>query len=134
MKDRPLYRELASLVVARLNCLKSNNTAWRDRHEDRAGKYVLAHMPAGGGFDNGTQLDFDCSHGGRLLFTTAFHHMDEGGGYDGWTEHNVTVTPSFDGFDLTVSGRNRNDIKDYIGESFHHALSTLIDIGTDPDA
>jgi hypothetical protein len=49
--------------------------------------------------------------------------MDDGGGYDGWTEHTITVTPSFRGFDLTISGRDRNDIKDYLHQTFDHVLS-----------
>jgi hypothetical protein len=49
--------------------------------------------------------------------------MNDSGYYDGWTEHVVTVTPSFiGGFNIRVSGRNRNDIKGYIAESFHHIL------------
>lgn len=122
-----LYARLASLVAARLNCITSGNTDWRDRHEDEAGKLVLNHMPSGSGFDNGTKIDFDASTGEKLVFHTAFHHMNEGGYYDGWTEHVVTVTPSFlGGFSLKISGRDRNDIKDYISESFSLALNAEI--------
>jgi hypothetical protein len=48
--------------------------------------------------------------------------MNDTGYYDGWTEHTVTVTPSFSGINIRVSGRNRNDIKDYIHETFSYAL------------
>lgn len=54
--------------------------------------------------------------------TTAHQNCDSGM-YDGWTEHKVTVTPSFSGFDITVSGRNRNGIKEYIADMFYTALS-----------
>ena len=51
--------------------------------------------------------------------------MNENGYYDGWTEHTVTVTPALSGeFHLRISGRNRNDIKDMIHESFDHLLRT----------
>jgi hypothetical protein len=33
------------------------------------------------------------------------------------------VTPIFGGFDIRVTGRNRNDIKDYIAETFDSALN-----------
>lgn len=120
-----LYVELASAVGARLNCLASKNTEWEEKHESRINALVSAHMPSGSGFDNGTAIDLDKSTGEKLVFSTAFHHMDEAGGYCGWTEHEVTAVPSFlGGFSLKISGRDRNDIKDYIGDTFQHALST----------
>jgi len=39
----------------------------------------------------------------------------------------VTVTPAFRGINIRVSGRDRNDIKDYIYESFDMALCTEIE-------
>jgi hypothetical protein len=84
---------------------------------------IRDRMPGGSGFDNGTTLDDDATRTDKLVFRTAFHHMDESGGYDGWTEHTVIVTPAFGGFDIRVTGRNRNDIKAYIADTFHHALS-----------
>lgn len=60
------------------------------------------------------------------MFETSVHHMNPDGYYDGWTEHTVTVTPSFIGrFDLKVSGRDRNGIKDYIAEVFGSVLSAV---------
>lgn len=86
-------------------------------------KLVKNKFPSGAGFDAGTKLDLGRSTGEKLVFTTSFHHMDEHGGYDGWTEHTITVKPSmqFD-FDLKVSGRDRNGIKDYIAEQFDYTL------------
>lgn len=81
-------------------------------------------MPSGSGFDCGTSFDMNASTINKLVFVTSFHHMSEHGTYTNWTEHNVTVTPSFiGGFDIKVSGRNHNNIKDYIGDTFHTALS-----------
>lgn len=129
---RYLYSELASVVQARLNCSKdlafhqSQQTAtaeWFDKHSERIDQLVRNYMPSGGGFDNGTTLDLDLSHADKLVFCTAYHHMVEGY-YEGWTEHTVTVTPSFNHFHLRVSGRNRNDIKDYIADTFSCALQT----------
>lgn len=85
-------------------------------------KIVKERMPSGSGFDVGTKIDEDKSRPDRLVFDTEFHHMNEAG-YDGWTQHTVSVKPSFVfGLDITISGRDRNEIKDYIHESFSLAL------------
>lgn len=126
--NRKLYEELASLVDAYHRCVSTKNTEWEARHLDRLKLLVDDNMPSGSGFDNGTKLDVDASNADKLVFTTAYHHMDEGGGYDGWTDHTVTVKPSLvGGFNLKISGRNRNDIKDYIGETFQHALTLEVE-------
>lgn len=83
-------------------------------------------LPSGSGVDSGTQIDRDKSNPGKIVLSTSYHHMDEGGCYDGWTEHTVIVTPSFSGFDLRITGRNRNDIKDYLGDRYYHALAEKI--------
>ena len=119
-----LYQTIAQLVQARENCKKSNNREWLDKHESRITDLVKSFLPSGSGFDNGTQIDLDESTPNRLVFHTAYHHMNDGGYYDGWTEHSVIVTPDLaSGFDLRITGRDRREIKDYIGEVFHHALS-----------
>lgn len=123
--SKKLAFRLAELVQARANCLARDpaNDEWAERHEGRALKLVRDMMPSGSGFDNGTTLDLDKSTGEKLVFSTAFHHMDSHGGYIGWTDHIVTVTPSLlFGYTLKVSGRNRRDIKDYIADSFSHNL------------
>jgi hypothetical protein len=84
-------------------------------------------LPSGSGFDAGTTIDLDRSTVHRLVFRTSFHHMDESGFYDGWTEHVVRVRPTFDGgFDITISGRDRNRIKEYIHDSIHAALCAAV--------
>lgn len=118
-----LYRELASLVRARLNCEEAGNKEWFEKHEARIKELVENYMPSGSGFDCGTQLDLDESTPEKLVFYTDFHHMNEAGYYDGWTEHRITVRPSLAfGFTLTISGKNRNEIKDYIHQAFDCAL------------
>jgi hypothetical protein len=63
----------------------------------------------------------------KLVFNTAFHHMDEAGGYDGWTEHQVIVTPSLEmGYSIRVTGRDKEEIKEYIAEMFSAALDEEI--------
>lgn len=123
MRTRKLYSAIASSVQARLNCIKANNSEWQAKHEQTIDD-LCGEMPSGSGFDNGTKLDLDASTGDKLVFTTAYHHMNENGMYDGWTDHTVTVKPSLvHEFTLTVSGRDRNGIKEYIADTFQSALS-----------
>jgi hypothetical protein len=120
---RKLYQALATLVLARANCIKSENEEWRDRHEERVLKLVAEYMPSGSGFDAGTKLDLDKSDANKLVFNTSFHHMTEHGYYDRWTEHTVIVRPSLAyGYELSISGPNRAQIKDYISEAFSNSL------------
>lgn len=133
-RTQPLYRALAAALDAKARCEKISTDHARGmaiRWEARITRLVKEHMPRGSGFDCGTQLGAD-SDGNRLVFKTEFHHMGEDGGYDGWTEHTVRVTPSLVlEFALTISGRNRNGIKDYIAECFDAALRTGVTYGID---
>jgi hypothetical protein len=53
--------------------------------------------------------------------------MNDNGMYDGWTTHQVIVTPSLAfGFTLKITGRDRNQIKDYLSETYHYALEQHI--------
>lgn len=125
--QRKLYEALASKVDARLNCQKTGNTEWFDKHTDDVERLVDEHMPSGSGVDTGTKLDWERSTGEKLVFTTAYHHMDENGYYDGWTDHDVVVTPSLVfGMRVKITGRNRRDIKDYLGDLYREALNVIV--------
>ena len=120
---KPLYRALAGALIALRNCQNSKNTEWEGRHHDRIEKLTKDFMPSGSGINSGTDFDFAVSKPERLVFTTSFHHMNDGGSYDGWTDHTVIVTPSlWNDFDLRITGRNRKDIKDYLHDVFREAL------------
>lgn len=96
------------------------------RHVDETEQLCKEFMPSGSGFDSGTRFIFDGSKPSRLIFTTSFHHMNDVGMYDGWTEHRVTVIAEHDGMEIVVGGKDRNKIKDYIAETFQQALSQRI--------
>lgn len=128
MSKEAIYKILASLVQARINCIESNNTEWIDTHEETIEKIIKKYAPHGSGFDNGTTLDYKKSTGEKLVFNTSYHHMNDNGMYDGWTEHIITVSPSLAfNFNLKISGRNRNDIKEYIHDIFHDFLTMEIE-------
>lgn len=119
----PVYKFLAQKIQARLNCLEKSGRMdeWRRRHEDDIIAAVDRYMPRGSGIDNGTQIDLDRSSADKLVFTTAYHHMNGNGYYDGWTNHTVTVRPSLtNAFALSISGRDRN--KEYLYQTFDIAL------------
>ena len=126
-RTQPLYVRLAQLVGAYHGAAQQDNWDWVERHGDAAEALVRERMPSGSGFDAGTQLDLEASTDNELVLTTTFHHMNEQGTYDGWTEHTVRVRPHLaHGLTLGVSGRDRNDVKDYITEQFELALTAQV--------
>lgn len=123
-----LYQRIACTIQAIENCHKANNTVWIDKHNETLDS-LESMLPSGSGIDNGTKIDRDRSTSNKIVLTFGFHHMDENGFYDGWTEHTLTVRPSLAfGTDLTISGPNRNQIKDYLYETFSHCLDTTPDV------
>lgn len=111
-------RDLAGIFNAYQNCIKSNNTEWKDKHEAKI-ETMLEALPHGSGIDNGVKFDSQRSTPEKLIFTLGFHHMDENGYYDGWTEHELIVTPSlYFGYYMRITGRDRNEIKSYLRDVF----------------
>jgi len=118
----PVYKHLALSVDARLNCLVKPNQfdEWITRHRRQAQFIVDNCLPSG----SGIELDFEKSTGEKLILTTSFHHMNASGYYDGWTSHQITVTSSLRfNLNLHITGRDRNDIKEYLHECIESALN-----------
>lgn len=125
MEAQKLYQAIATALDARAHCAKhgGKDHPWFDRWTERLEHIAKNVLPSGSGFDNGTRIDLDKSTAECIYFDTAFHHMDDSGHYCGWTEHVVRITPAFiGGINIKVFGRNRNDIKDYIAETFDCVL------------
>lgn len=118
-----VYQRLAQLVDAWKRCEEKQNTEWMDKHEGAIIELAKNYLPCGSGFDSGSRVDLSASKPNKLVIWTSYHHMDENGFYDGWTEHNVIVKPSlaFD-FDLRITGKDRDGWKDYAYECFDYAL------------
>lgn len=138
---KPLYVRLARTVQAMENCRNprfgsSPNTAeWLAKHTARALKLAHDALPSGSGIDAGCALDVERSTSEKLVFHTSFHHMDENGFYGGWTEHTVTVRASLtSAIDIRISGRNRNDVKDYLHDVFMEALCAEAEEHSELDA
>ena len=120
--------QLISQLLAQIeNCEKSNNSEHKAIAESRLKDIEINHLPSGSGIDNGTTICRESSTPDKIVLFTSYHHMNEGGYYDGWTEHKITVTPAFDGFHIKVGGKNRNEIKDYLWDTFFFSLDAEID-------
>jgi hypothetical protein len=110
-------------IARALGLRTSSNADYQELAESRI-EDLMKTAPSGSGFDAGTKFDYEKSFLNKLVFTTSFHHLSDNGYYTGWTDHMITVTPDFrSGFDLKVSGRDRNNIKEYIADTFHTWLS-----------
>ena len=121
--DRTLASEIASMVSARENCEATGNEEWKERHTSRLELIQDNCLPHGSGVDCGCIIDLDKSKPNRLVIETSFHHMDEHGGYCGWSDHSIIITPSLQfGFNLRITGRDVRDIKDYLHELFQCCL------------
>lgn len=129
---RPLYRELAETIDAFKRCSaspfnSSEPNPWLDKWQEYI-TLLSNHLPsAGSGIDGGTHLALESCTPAKLVFHTSYHHMDNGS-YDGWTEHTVTVRPAFAGIKLAFSGPNRNDIKEYLHDVYHTALTADVSL------
>jgi hypothetical protein len=118
-----VVRRLASAVDARLRSIARENREWQQNHEKEI-EWLVDCLPSGSGWDSGTKLDLDRSTGERLVLYGGYHHMNENGFYDGWTEHEIWVRASLQfGIDLKITGRDRHGIKDYLCEMFQYALT-----------
>lgn len=121
-----LVKQISQTIEARLNCLE-RNISYYANHEDTLNQ-LNDLLPSGSGIDNGTKLDLDDSKPDRLVFTFGYHHMNDGGMYDGWTDHTLIVTPSLaHGFNMRITGRDRNCTKEYLYDVYGEALREVID-------
>ena len=108
------------------NRKKSGTKDKYDLHIENGLEIFNSLLPSGSGFDSGSSIDIDKSKpDNKIIIFTGFHHMTEYGYYNGWTEHQVNVYPSFNGFNLRITGPNRNEIKDYMHDIFDSALNEL---------
>ena len=122
-----VYRILASCIDAFKRCRETGNTEWAEKHGDTIIQVINDHLPHGSGIDSGVKIDWEHSSGEKIVLDTAFHHMDENGYYDGWTNHSVTVRPSLiHGITLSISGRDKNGIKEYLYDTFSDDLTRTV--------
>src|SRR5262245_54181916 len=101
-----IVQAIAQTLAAYLNCEKSGNAEWRLRHRETLQTIIDNFLPSGSGINHGTRLD-DRSTPDRIILLCDFHHMSEHGYYDGWTSHQIVITPSLvHDFTLRITGRD----------------------------
>jgi hypothetical protein len=125
---RSLACHISQLAVARRNCIASGNKEWQDKHEDALHRIQKMLLPSGSGIDNGTKIDLDKTNGSKVVLTFGFHFMNENGFYDGWGDFEAVIRPAFNGLDILIKGRDRDQIKDYLYEVFGHCLGMEYEI------
>lgn len=134
MLSKPLYQHIASAIDAMHRCDKEGNQEWGARHRATLNHIADNLLPSGSGIDNGTTIDWSKSTGEKIVLSAGFHHMNDGGCYDGWTEHEIIITASLMfTINLRITGRNRNDIKDYLNDVYDQALTTEYDHSYDKE-
>ena len=120
---KSLVETMFDLQLAIDNCERANNREWLAKHREKL--FALCKMlPSGSGIDNGTKLvRVRTTPGAEMVeLECSFHHMNQHGYYDGWTEHTIRVRPSFSGLNITISGTDRNEIKEYLHDVYSHSL------------
>jgi hypothetical protein len=119
----PIYKRIAILLEWQA---RIDGNAYECQPSAELRQIMKDFAPSGSGIDCGTTLASD-STAQKLIFDVSFHHMDQMGGYDGWTEHKVIVTPSMAmDYDLRITGKNRKDIKTYLYDVYSDFLSQKI--------
>ena len=114
--------KLSKCLIARNNC-KASKHSWQTKWEQSIDE-ICEDLPSGSGIDSGVKFEIDKSTPEKLVFSVPFHHMDENGYYDGWTTYKITVKPSFwQGFDLKITGRDKNWTKNYLYDLFNKVFS-----------
>lgn len=117
--DKIKLSELANAIQAYKNCIKNENNEWMDKWDD-AIQQANDKLPSGSGLDSGCKIVVSDSNRNKIVIAFSFHHMDQAGSYDGWTDHQLIITPAFiGGFDWRITGRNRNEIKQYLYDLFN---------------
>jgi hypothetical protein len=117
MKTKLITRIYRSLQALRSN-QKINNVEWIEKWSE-----LNNYLPDGSGFDAGCEIDVENSNETKIIILFSFHHLNENGYYEGWTDHKLTCRPTFDGIDMKISGPNKNQIKDYLYDTFDYILN-----------
>jgi hypothetical protein len=124
----PLFQHIARSIQALKSCQESPVNEFGARIHSEALEQFESLLPSGSGIDCGTKINIEKSTSKAIWFSFSFHHMNDVGMYNGWTDHELVLTPSLQSaFDLRITGKDRNQIKDYLYEVYQFALSDEID-------
>ena len=125
--NNKLYKHFSGTLQAYQNCIKTGNEIWEKKHLEKLNA-MIDELPHGSGIDSDVELNLEKSNPNKLVFNFSFHFMDENGMYDGWIDYKLTVIPDlYNDFYLNITGRNKQEIKDYLYEIFDYALKQEVD-------
>lgn len=114
---------IASKLQAAENC-RNDSTDKYNAHISDIEHFLRVHAPHGSGIDSDVRIDLSKSRENRIVLDVSFHHMNIDGYYTCWSDHQVVVTPSLvHGFNIRVTGKNINDIKEYLSDVFQYFLA-----------
>lgn len=123
------YAVLASMIEARENCVRRDNSTWIGTWNERIEAFARENLPSGSGIDAGSKVDLASSTADRLVIEAPYHAMNGDGFYVGWRDYRVIVTPSLaHGINVRVQGRDYNGVKDYLADVYREAF--MREIGT----
>jgi hypothetical protein len=119
--------KIDSLLTAMVNCHKSNNVEWADKHEGTLRELESTHLPSGSGIDSGIEVYKGHGQvpGASFELKVPYHHMNEDGMYTHWHNYQLAVHASFDGVDVRVaaySEKGDEDTQEYLCEMLIEAL------------
>jgi len=113
-----MKRTIISHIAHYCDWHKTVPEAFRDVCEDRL-ETLEKELPNGSGIDSGCKIDIENSSSKKVVITFGWHHLNEDGYYDGWTQHKLIVKPHLSmGIDMNITGHDRNGIKEYLYELF----------------
>lgn len=122
-KTKKNYQMFNDAIEAGKKCMECGNKEWSEKWNERIDS-IMEKAPIGSGIDCGIKLNIEeSSYDSKIVFDFDFHHMDENGGYDGWTIHRAIITPGFTNINVTINGVNKNGIKDYLADLFYNWMN-----------
>lgn len=110
-----VYRKLALCFQAWQASVDLKKEDLKEYWEHEIEKIVEKHLPHGCGFDSGIKFSFDKSKEDRLVFSGAYHVMNEVGYYDGWIDFEIVVMPSL-AFEIELKAKGRFGKNQWLGE------------------
>lgn len=118
-----LYQKIAHCLQAIENCKASGNNEWQETHSETLRTIEREYLPHGSGFDWGCRI-LETSTPQKLAISCDWHRMDSNGFYCGRSDYVAIVRPCllFD-FDVTIKGRDWNQVKEYVHSTMQHALN-----------
>lgn len=144
---RPVYKCIASLLQARINCILSDNdskdadgNSWQNNHEDKLHEIEKNYLPHGSGIDSGCTIELFEDEDTERIDTSKFtinsscHLMDDNGFYCGWLDFKVVVEPCLiNDFTLNIKGRFSGNkyaygLREYLYDLFDIALRQEIEL------